>query len=362
MVLNSSPVVSIIVNNYNYDRFLTAAIDSALAQTYEHTEVIVVDDGSTDRSLEIMAEYGDRIVPISKQNGGQGSAMNAGFAVSRGEIIIFLDSDDVLLPDVAQCVVAEFQKQPDLVKVQYQLQVIDSESQRLEKIIPESRYMPSGDLRSHIVKFHTYGCSPTSGNAFSAAVLRRLLPMPEAEYRIIADEYINNLVPLLGSIVSLHQVGALYRVHGNNHFCSPIQGMEEPERLRRNLQVNLATRDRQKQLFNTLYSAHLKTIGTWEIAHLKTRMTSLKLDRLNHPLPGDRLLLLCLQGCVAAVISPYMRLRGRCLFIFWFLAMVVMPRSIAKPFTEVLLYPEERQRWTRKLIHQFHQFFHAVEV
>jgi glycosyltransferase involved in cell wall biosynthesis len=359
MSLKISPTVSIIINNYNYDRFLTAAIDSALAQTYPHTEVIVVDDGSTDRSREMIASYGDRIVPVLKQNGGQGSALNAGFAISQGEIIIFLDSDDQLLPDITQRVVEVFQQQPDIVKVQYQLQVIDNDSQKLSKIIPESRYMPSGDLRSHIVKFHSYGCSPTSGNAFSASVLHRLLPMPEAEYRIIADEYINNLVPLLGSIVSLHQVGGLYRVHGNNNFCSPMQSMEEPERLRRNLQVNLTTRDRQKHLFNTLHSAQLKTIGTWEVAHLKTRITSLKFDRANHPLPGDRLLLMCLQGCIAALISPHMRLRGRCLFIFWFLAMIVLPKSTARSLTEVLLYPEERQRWKRKLIHYF---FHAVEV
>jgi glycosyltransferase involved in cell wall biosynthesis len=358
MCINMNPTVSIIINNYNYDRFLDEAIASALSQTYLQTEVIVVDDGSTDRSGEIIASYGDRIVPILKENGGQASAFNAGFAISQGEIIIFLDSDDVLLPDIAQQVVEIFQKS-DIVKVQYQLQVIDGESKKSEKIIPESRYMPSGDLRSQIVKFHSYGCPPTSGNAFSSAVLHRLLPMPETAYRIVADEYINNLVPLLGNIVSLHQVGALYRMHGNNNFCKPIKGMEEPERLRRNLQINLETRDRQKALFNTLYSPHLQTIGAWEITYLKTRVTSLKLEPHNHPLPTDRLLPLCLKGCIAAVISPYMRLRGRCLFIFWFLAMSVIPISMAKSFTEILLYPEERRRFRQKIMHRFRQ---AVEV
>lgn len=357
-MFSKSPLVSVLINNYNYDRFLDEAIASALSQTYFQTEVIVVDDGSTDRSGEVIASYGDRIIPILKENGGQASAFNAGFAISQGEIIIFLDSDDVLLPNVTQQVVEAFQ-QSDIVKVQYQLQVIDGDSKKNEKIIPESRYMPSGDLRSHIVKFHSYGCPPTSGNAFSAAVLRRLLPMPETEYRIVADEYINNLVPLLGHIVSLHQVGALYRMHGNNNFCKPIKGMEEPERLRRNLQINLETRDRQKALFNSLYSPHLQTIGAWEIAYLKTRVTSLKLEPHNHPLPTDRLLPLCLKGCIAAVISPYMRLRGRGLFIFWFLAMSVIPISMAKSFTEILLYPEERQRLMQEIIRRFRQ---VVEV
>jgi len=347
-----NPRVSIIINNYNYDRFLVQAIASALSQTYLQTKVIVVDDGSTDRSREIIASYGDRIIPVFKENGGQASAFNAGFSASQGEIIIFLDSDDVLLPNIVQQVVEAFQ-QSDIVKVQYQLQVIDGDSKKTEKIIPESRYMPSGNMRSHIIKFHSYGCPPTSGNAFSAAALRRIFPMPETEYRIVADEYINNLVPLLGNIVSLHQVGALYRMHGDNNFCKPIQGMEEPERLRRNLQVNLETRDRQKALFNQLYSPPIENIGAWEIAYLKTRVTSLKLDPHNHPLSTDRLLPLCLQGCIAAFISPYMRLRGRCLFVFWFLVMSVIPVSQAKSFTEILLYPEERQRFVAKIIHRF---------
>jgi cellulose synthase/poly-beta-1,6-N-acetylglucosamine synthase-like glycosyltransferase len=96
------PLASIIIDNYNYGRLLKDAIDSALAQTYRNTEVIVVDDGSTDNSREIIAGYGDRIIPVLKENGGQASALNAGFAVSQGDVILFLDADDVLLPTAAE--------------------------------------------------------------------------------------------------------------------------------------------------------------------------------------------------------------------------------------------------------------------
>jgi len=82
--VNELITVSIIIDNYNYGRFLGEAIDSALAQTYPHVEVIVVDDGSTDNSREVIAKYGDRIIPVLKENGGQASAFNAGLLRPRG--------------------------------------------------------------------------------------------------------------------------------------------------------------------------------------------------------------------------------------------------------------------------------------
>jgi glycosyltransferase involved in cell wall biosynthesis len=95
-------LASVIVNNYNYGRFVQEAIDSALDQSYPLTEVIVVDDGSTDQSREIIARYGDRIIPVFKENGGQASAFNAGFRASRGQVIAFLDADDALFPNVIE--------------------------------------------------------------------------------------------------------------------------------------------------------------------------------------------------------------------------------------------------------------------
>ena len=70
--------VSIIISNYNYGRFLSAAIDSALAQTYQTVEVIVVDDGSTDNSREVIESYGDRITALFQKNGKQAAALNYG--------------------------------------------------------------------------------------------------------------------------------------------------------------------------------------------------------------------------------------------------------------------------------------------
>jgi len=92
------PFVSIVIDNYNYRQYLGEAINSALDQTYRAVEVIVVDDGSTDQSREVICDYGDRVISIFKDNGGQASAMNIGFARSHGDFVIFLDADDMLFP------------------------------------------------------------------------------------------------------------------------------------------------------------------------------------------------------------------------------------------------------------------------
>ena len=208
-------LISIIINNYNYGRFLRDAIDSALSQTYPNTEVIVVDDGSTDNSREIIASYGDQIIPVLKENGGQASAFNAGFAMSRGDIVIFLDADDLLLSRAVEEIVKVWR--PGLAKVQYPLKVIDADGQPQGMQKPFGA-MPSGDLTELILSVGVYTYPPTSGNAFSRSVLLQLLPMPEKEWRIGADTYLSLLSPFLGEVISLHKALGLYRVHGSNYY------------------------------------------------------------------------------------------------------------------------------------------------
>jgi glycosyltransferase involved in cell wall biosynthesis len=90
-------VVSVIIPVYNGERFLAEAIDSVFAQDYRPIEVIVVDDGSDDRSAEIARSYDDVMV-LSQVNSGLAAARNAGIAVASGAFIAFLDADDVMLP------------------------------------------------------------------------------------------------------------------------------------------------------------------------------------------------------------------------------------------------------------------------
>jgi glycosyltransferase involved in cell wall biosynthesis len=340
--VESKCLVSIVINNYNYAAFLPEAIDSALNQNYPYREVIVVDDGSQDDSQTIIKSYGDHVVPVFKTNGGQGSAFNAGFAAAQGDIVLFLDSDDVLLPDTIRRVVAAFESGPEIAKVQYRLQVIESDGTPRAETSPFQHWpMPSGDLRQRALKYPNYIFPPTSGNAFSAKALSYILPMDEACFRISADIYVNELAILLGPLASLDQVGGYYRMHGKNNIFVSKKDIDIAETRRYLLKVD-AIHAKKKDLIEKFYPdtdyRPEKTYGNY----LMARLISLKLDPENHPYAGDNLAQLCLFGSYHALRSSQNRRHVAVLLSFWYLAMLFAPISIAKQMTNNLLNPQSR--------------------
>lgn len=98
MIIEKSDGVSVIIPTYNRESVVRRAIDSALAQTYRNLEVIVVDDGSTDATSEVLGKYGERIRVIRQTNAGPSAARNRGATEAGGEVLAFLDSDDRWLP------------------------------------------------------------------------------------------------------------------------------------------------------------------------------------------------------------------------------------------------------------------------
>lgn len=100
MSLSASPRISVIIPAFNRERFLADSIESILAQTYPASEIIVVDDGSTDRTAEVAQSFGDAVKYVFQENGGAAVARNTGVGIATGEWFAFLDSDDVWLPDL----------------------------------------------------------------------------------------------------------------------------------------------------------------------------------------------------------------------------------------------------------------------
>jgi glycosyltransferase involved in cell wall biosynthesis len=226
-------LASIIIDNYNYDRFLADAIDSALAQMYPHTEVIVVDDGSTDGSRDLIASYSGRVTAVLKPNGGMASAYNAGFAASRGQVVFFLDSDDVFLPSAVAAAVPFF-SDPTVAKVHWPLWEVDRLGTRTGNLTP-AQSLSAGDFYEPTLRLgpDAYVSPPTSGNAWSRSFLEQILPAPEAEYRQHADTYLYTLAPLFGTVGAVTEPQTLYRVHGGNDYAT----RSVAERNRRNLRI-----------------------------------------------------------------------------------------------------------------------------
>lgn len=214
--MSASGRVSIVVNNFNYAAFLSSAIDSALAQTYPDIEVIVVDDGSTDDSRAVIASYGDRITPVLKENGGQASACNAGFAASHGEIVIFLDSDDLLLSTAAETAMEQL-RDHRVVKAHWQSWEIDGVGRDLNRLRPEQP-LAQGDFRDEVIRSGQTRDehASTSANAWRRTFLEQVLPIRDAGDRHGADEYLNTLAPLFGRISVVREPQGCYRVHERN--------------------------------------------------------------------------------------------------------------------------------------------------
>ncbi|MGQ4648016.1 glycosyltransferase [Lyngbya aestuarii] len=234
--MNSNPLVSILINNYNYARFLPEAIDSALNQTYSNIEVIVVDDGSTDDSRKIIKTYGDKIVPILKQNGGQASAFNAGFAASKGEIICFLDSDDIFKPGKVTDIVNIFAENQDAGWCFHALEFVGNNSQ---KFVPETYNGVSGkyDIRSDIQRGKLNGKLPLAGTATSGVCLKRsllqlILPMPEI-IKITSDDYIKYTALGINQGYIKLEALALQRIHDSNAYTL----RNDKQKLRAKIQV-----------------------------------------------------------------------------------------------------------------------------
>jgi glycosyltransferase involved in cell wall biosynthesis len=338
------PSVDVVVNNHNYGRFLGAAVDSALAQSHPHVRVIVVDDGSTDDSREILRAYGERIEVILKENGGQASALNAGFARSEGNLVIFLDSDDVLYPDAATRVAAAFATDPDLVKVQYRMQVIDEHGEATGALKPSPHLpLPGGDVRrAEMVSPFDLVWLPTSGNAFRAGELRRIMPIPESDFRSCPDWYLIHLASLLGKVASLEDVCAAYRVHGGNSY--ELSASEVDLRhVRQAILYSDATRRALDKLVGELQlqRPYQRILSVSEVSN---RMVSLRLEPELHPFPSDKVRWLLLDGVRAAARRSDVAWPMKVLYIGWLLAAAVAPRWVVRRLARLLLFPQRRRR------------------
>jgi len=341
-------LVSIIINNYNYDRFLAEAIDSALSQTYPNTEVIVVDDGSTDNSREIIAGYGDRIIPILQPNGKQAAAFNSGFARCKGEIVLFLDSDDYLLPHAVERIVSVWK--PTLSKVHYRLTVVDTNGQPLGYSFPQGSVpLSTGEVWRMLLQGGGYVSTPTSGNALNRSAMAKVFPISD-EYKLTADDYLSTLIPFYGDVVAIEEPLGAYRVHDSNQWAlATVTGDRFHRFVKHDLQnFTLLTQKAQELGHDIPIDLEQRSIG-----RLWSRIISFRLDPLKHPVSSDRPEVLVYLGIRCLWKYSQFSWIKRIFYSIWFLWVGFMPLPLAKPAITWLYAPQQRPKFVNWTVRKF---------
>ena len=339
-----SPLVSVIIINFNYAPFLARSIESALAQDWPHKEVIVVDDCSTDHSREIIARYGNRVIPVLQpRNRGHGAGMNAGFFRSKGEIVIFLDADDYLYPAAMRRIVES--STSEAAQYQYRLDLVAADGRVVDTFPPKEFRWEDGDVTNALLTRGRYATTVTSGLAFSRRALNCIMPMDEDAFRMGGDGYLVTVAPFYGPVVTIEEILGVYHQHGANHsqFAADIG-----KRFRWRM-------DHDSKRYQALAS-HARRQGKtpgpdlWrnDPLHLEGRVASLLLDPNEHPNASDTRRAIAKCGLAACRSLPVSRRRRGVMKLAWWIV-GWGPLPLARSALRWKLQAESRPAIVRRL-------------
>jgi glycosyltransferase involved in cell wall biosynthesis len=276
----AKPFVSVLIDTYNHERFIEQAIVSVLEQDFPESEreIIVVDDGSTDRTPDTVKKFEPRVRLLRKENGGQASAFNAGIPECKGEIVAFLDGDDWWTPRKLDTVVRTLQAEPKIGAVGHAIYETDEEGSTRATIQPDRCYRCF--LRDVIEANEFLSLRSFLGTSrFTArrAVLERTLPLPE-DLTIQADEFLFTATAAIGGALVLAEPLTFYRMHSGNLYQFEHA---DPARMRRK-QKALACLTRE-------LSVRLRAGGlSEEVVELLARASWVDAERLRLFLDGGR--------------------------------------------------------------------------
>ena len=259
--LGPEPLVSVLIVNYNYERYLGAAIESVLQQTYQRFEIVIVDDGSTDASREVINRYADsdpRIRAVFKQNAAVAAALNDAYRASSGEIIAMLDADDLFAPEKLARVVERFSAGDRVGMVMNVLTKVDSGGAAIGRI-PQLGSFDRGELRQRVLESAgNLSAAPTSGLSMRRECAERVFPIPEKEFRTEADGYMRAIAALFYAVDVIDEPLTIYRVHSSNVTASQTVDTRWCERV-------ISASERVHAAVSKVASAH-----GWPVAPLAT--------------------------------------------------------------------------------------------
>jgi len=232
----TEPIVSVLIDTYNHERFIEEAIVSVLEQDFPaaETEILVVDDGSTDRTPEFVRRFEPRVRLLRKPNGGQASAFNFGIPEATGEIIAFLDGDDWWAKTKLTAVAKAFERNPGVAAVGHGFYEVTGTGTSREMLIPgKTCFVDLSSVDAARLAEMGRGLLGTSRLAVRRKTLDRIGPIPN-ELVFCADAPIMTLALGLGGAIVLDQPLCYYRQHSQNLF---LHGPDDTARLRRRFEI-----------------------------------------------------------------------------------------------------------------------------
>jgi glycosyltransferase involved in cell wall biosynthesis len=240
-------LVSVLIDTYNHERFIEDAVNSVLAQDFPAAdrEILVVDDGSTDRTPQILNKFASRVRILRKENGGQASAFNHAIPQCRGEIVAFLDGDDWWAPNKLSSIVEAFAANPSVGLVGHSITEVLSDGRQRSELVRDSPRFRIDSLEGARLFRLRKSFLGTSRMAFRAEILRRIGPVPES-LRFEADEFLFTLGAVFSEVLLLREPLCFYRLHDQNLF---VLGDANPESLRRKHAVLMALADSLRDRF-----------------------------------------------------------------------------------------------------------------
>jgi hypothetical protein len=217
--LPTQPLVSIVIPAFNHARFLPESIESVLAQDYPRIQLIVIDDGSTDATADVLASYGGRLSWSRQPNAGQPAALNNGWRRAGGDLLGYLSADDVLAPEAVSAAVEAFRRCPGAVMSYGDFATIDSASRQT------SRHLLRPDLDLAAILCNGY--SPFGPGSFVRREVALAHPWDETLSRV-PDFDAALRIARSGPLVHVPRILGFFRVHDSSiSFRAPAVGVTE---------------------------------------------------------------------------------------------------------------------------------------
>ena len=211
---------SVLISNYNYGEFLPKAIESVLNQSVPAHQIIVVDDGSTDNSADVIASYGTQITPLFQDNSGQAATISNAVSIASGDILMLLDADDMFHPHKIEILQEVYKEYPDIGWVFHDLKEVYSDKANLEdipiskditpKMVDQRRVFTTGRIG--------YDAPATSGLSFRKEFMSDFFPMPKAPGISLSDHYIKFYCLAVGKGFHIPEPLGLQVVHDKNLY------------------------------------------------------------------------------------------------------------------------------------------------